>query len=540
MISVLLLQLVLLIGVALTIVRLGDAQDEIVRSQEQAANSRALASDLRQSSDDLTRFARTFVVTGEKKFLRYFDMVLAIRNGELVRPVGYGGHYWDAVVAGDFSEPTETEGAVSLRERMETADFSSAEFALLEAAQARSDALVALEEQAFAAMDRYFLSGEEKLRAEALELLHGDQYHARKAAIMAPIGSFTDEVEVRVTSRLDEANADAARYRTILMALTFAMFLVLTGASWLIQRRVVQRVGVLAAAARDIEAGELGVRSGVRGGDELGQLGSAFDAMVDELGGALGSARLDSERSRSLLDALVRSNPDGVIEVNVESGSVRSFNPAAHAMLGKSLVPEMSFAEVLASNESHASSRIQDIAAAGAAAQLDLRGTGDEVVHAEVRAMIVEDEGESIAVLVARDIGEWRRELDARHEEVLRLSSPVIELDDDVLLVPVVGELTSERALKLSHSVLEEIGARGAQFCIVDISGITSMDADVANHLLDVMAAARLMGCATVLSGVTPRTVEAMHAADVSWGGVRTVASLRQAVSYVLASKTEA
>ena len=58
-----------------------------------------LADELRQSSDDLTRMARTYVVTGDPVYEEYFRRILAIRNGEAPRPEGYDGIYWDFVVA---------------------------------------------------------------------------------------------------------------------------------------------------------------------------------------------------------------------------------------------------------------------------------------------------------------------------------------------------------------------------------------------------------------------------------------------------------
>jgi anti-anti-sigma regulatory factor/CHASE3 domain sensor protein len=532
MTSVLVLQLLLLAGVGVVLVRLGNAQDTIVSSQEQAVASRALAAELRQSSDDLTRFARTFVVTGDQRYLRYFNMVLAIRNGELARPSEYDGPYWDAVIAGSLPEPTGTAGAVSLRQRMEAVGFTQQELGLLETAQERSDALVALEERAFALMERYLRAGDTAARESALELMHGPDYHASKESIMAPIGEFEDVVDSRATRRLHEANSGAARYRIFLLVLTSGMFLLLLGATWATHHRILRRAGALASAARDIQTGKLGVRSGVSGDDELGELGHAFDAMVDELGGALGSAQLDSARSKSILDALVRSNPDGVIEVNAETGLIRSFNPAARTMLGEVLAPGEPFDTLFDSRKAGYDS-LEDLASRGIVEELDLRGPHGETVRVEMRVMIVEDGDERIAVLAARDLGKWKRELDARYDEILQLSAPVIELETGVLLVPVVGNLTSQRATKLRRSVLEAIEARSARYCVIDIRGITSMDADVGSHLVRVVSAAQLMGCTPVLSGLTPETVQRMYDSDVSWERVVTVGSLRQAVAWV-------
>jgi anti-anti-sigma regulatory factor len=136
-------------------------------------------------------------------------------------------------------------------------------------------------------------------------------------------------------------------------------------------------------------------------------------------------------------------------------------------------------------------------------------------------------------LLVIRDISKWKREIDTRYEEILRLSSPVIALDEGVLLVPIVGELTSQRAAHLTSAVLDAVQRRESHSCIIDIRGITSMDGDVGVHLVRIVAASELMGCTTILSGLSPEIVQRICAADLSLERVRTVGSLKQAVELV-------
>jgi len=89
--------ILLLLGNAL-LSRQKDA--ELGEAELQKHYSYQLADELRQSSDDLTRMARTYAVTGNKKYEKFFNRVLRIRNGEVARPENYDQIYWD-LVTGD-------------------------------------------------------------------------------------------------------------------------------------------------------------------------------------------------------------------------------------------------------------------------------------------------------------------------------------------------------------------------------------------------------------------------------------------------------
>jgi hypothetical protein len=76
-----------------------DTEGDIVRAEARRYSSYKLADELRQSSDDLTRMARLYVVTGDARYRSHFDRILAIRDGRAPRPLDYGNVYWDFAVA---------------------------------------------------------------------------------------------------------------------------------------------------------------------------------------------------------------------------------------------------------------------------------------------------------------------------------------------------------------------------------------------------------------------------------------------------------
>ena len=161
------------------------------------------ADELRQSSDDLTRMARAYVVTGDPKFEQYYWDILAIRNGERERPYKYERSYWDLVLGDPGFEPTPGAGR-SLRSQLEQLGVPAAELAKLDEAETRSNELVERERRALNAMkgstqgstDSHYVKSEPDPEF-ARRLLHDENYHIAKAGIMRSLNEFYDLIDQR-------------------------------------------------------------------------------------------------------------------------------------------------------------------------------------------------------------------------------------------------------------------------------------------------------------------------------------------------------
>jgi methyl-accepting chemotaxis protein len=129
--------------VGLSIYQTHHANQAIQDAQERRLQSSRLADELRQSSDDLTRLARTYVVTGDPKWEKQYFEVLDIRNGKTPRPDHYDRIYWDFRAADE--RPAGGGQVVALQTLMKNAGISDAEFDKLKQAQANSDDLVRTE-----------------------------------------------------------------------------------------------------------------------------------------------------------------------------------------------------------------------------------------------------------------------------------------------------------------------------------------------------------------------------------------------------------
>lgn len=186
------------------------AEAAIAESWAQRDKAHVLAHELRQSSDDLTRMARTYAATGDERYRRYFDEILDIRNGEAPRPEDYHLVYWDLVTAAgvDADRPRPAGAPVALRTLMRDAGFTPDELALLAESESESNALTELEDRAFA------FAREGDLTA-AQQLLHSNEYHQAKGQIMLPIQRVIQAMERRTATGIEELAArqhDLNRY----------------------------------------------------------------------------------------------------------------------------------------------------------------------------------------------------------------------------------------------------------------------------------------------------------------------------------------
>jgi rsbT co-antagonist protein RsbR len=95
-----------------------------------------------------------------------------------------------------------------------------------------------------------------------------------------------------------------------------------------------------------------------------------------------------------------------------------------------------------------------------------------------------------------------------QQEELLELSTPVIQLWDAVLALPLIGTLDSARTQTVMENLLERIVSSGAEVAIIDITGVPTVDTLVAQHLIKTVSAARLMGADCIISGIRPQIAQ--------------------------------
>lgn len=200
------------------------SEKAIDRANESRIESLLLARELRRSSEDLTHMVRTYVVTGDQVYKQQYQEILDIRDGKKPRPLDYGDLYWALVIPG--TQPQQNSGqAIALLDLVRKVGVTDKEFAELQEAKAKSDALTDIEHAAMRLVESTNPPSDIN-RLKASEMLFDATYHQAKADIMKPIGEFYQ--------MLDKRTLETVRYyedMAMLMRLVFVAFgLLLIGA----------------------------------------------------------------------------------------------------------------------------------------------------------------------------------------------------------------------------------------------------------------------------------------------------------------------
>ena len=121
-----------------------------------------------------------------------------------------------------------------------------------------------------------------------------------------------------------------------------------------------------------------------------------------------------------------------------------------------------------------------------------------------------------------------------QQEEMLELSTPVVQLWDGVVALPLIGTLDSSRTSVVMESLLQTIVQTRSEIAIIDITGVPTVDTQVAQHLLKTVAAARLMGADCIISGIRPQIAQTMVHLQIDLSTVTTKATMAEALRTAL------
>ncbi len=121
-----------------------------------------------------------------------------------------------------------------------------------------------------------------------------------------------------------------------------------------------------------------------------------------------------------------------------------------------------------------------------------------------------------------------------QQQELMELSTPVVQLWDEILALPLIGTLDSERTQVVMENLLENIVSTGSSIAIIDITGVPLVDTLVAQHLLKTVAAARLMGADCIISGIRPQIAQTIVHLGVDLANVVSKATLADAFAIAL------
>jgi rsbT co-antagonist protein RsbR len=125
-------------------------------------------------------------------------------------------------------------------------------------------------------------------------------------------------------------------------------------------------------------------------------------------------------------------------------------------------------------------------------------------------------------------IAQREKVIRAQQDEIRELSTPVLRVRDRLLVVPIIGLMDSGRAYQLTDQVLRSIRAHRAKVVVLDITGVPTVDSAVANHLIQTVQAARLLGARSIVTGVSPDIAQTLVRIGVDVAKLHTLGDLQE------------
>jgi rsbT co-antagonist protein RsbR len=257
---------------------------------------------------------------------------------------------------------------------------------------------------------------------------------------------------------------------------------------------------------------------------------------------------------RGLLNSLLNTIPDHIYFKDEKSRFIKVSKSLAEWFNAKSVDGLMGKTDFDFFTEEHARPAFEDeqeIMRTGK----PLEGKVEKETHPDGRVTWVsttkvpryDNKGNIIGITgVSRDVTEkklWEEErekkLEAQKEELMELSTPVIDVWEGVLTVPILGSLDSERASRVSEALLTEIVEKRAGVAIIDISGISAVDSAVADRLIRTAKAVRLVGAEAILTGVGVEIAQTIADLGIDMGSLKTMATLKDGLRYIISQKKE-
>ncbi len=124
-------------------------------------------------------------------------------------------------------------------------------------------------------------------------------------------------------------------------------------------------------------------------------------------------------------------------------------------------------------------------------------------------------------------VAERERVIREQQEAIRELSTPVLQFRDRLLILPIIGMLDAQRARQLTEQLLGAIQQNRAKAVVIDITGVATIDISVANHLVETVEAARLMGASAIITGVSSKIAQTLVDLGVDLGMMKTVGDLQ-------------
>ena len=155
-----------------------------------------------------------------------------------------------------------------------------------------------------------------------------------------------------------------------------------------------------------------------------------------------------------------------------------------------------------------------------------LRDEDGEIIGAVIEGKPITEQKE-----LEKKLRKAIEKLKASQEELM---TPVVQVWENILALPIIGIVDSYRAQKTMETLLDKIVETQSEMVIIDITGVASMDTEVANHLVKTVKAASLLGCTCVITGIRPEVAQIMIHLGINFGELITKRDMQEGLKYCL------
>ncbi len=416
------------------------SEKQVDRANDLRHTSILLADELRQSSDDLTRMARTYVITGDPRYKQAYHAILEIRDGVRPSPADYQYVFWDTVLAQGGYPALPTGPGKALLARMEEAGLTPDERALLASAKGQSDQLTGTEALAMALIEEHHVDAVPKAwQSGAIELLHDAHYHAAKAAIMAPINAFEMRLDARTQGQVMAALQRAMVLRWCLGVAALGLVLQLVRISRMLKTTLGVAPEVLFAHMARLGRGEMDAEIPVPPGAHDSVLGwlAKTHAGLRTIEAERNLALQRSAQSEAYLRTLIEAEPECIKLVDAQ-GRLLQMNAAGLAMIEADRFEQVANQDVptlIAPEHRAAFTRLHNQVLQGHPGMLEFEIVGLKGGRRwlETHAVPFLHDGQPVQLAVTRDITE--RKASEQERQKLAFYDPVTQLPNRRLLL---------------------------------------------------------------------------------------------------------
>lgn len=247
-----------------------------------------------------------------------------------------------------------------------------------------------------------------------------------------------------------------------------------------------------------------------------------------------------SSLSQEMLQSLLDNAPNMIIVVS-RDGTIQYINRTVNGFDGGDVVGTNQFDYINEEYKEVVRETIEQVFSTGKPGQYVIEGTGADGGISWYSTFVgpIKNNGEVVAVsLFVTDISDRKkaeedlkktqeRLLSQQSQAILELSTPVIQIWDEILVLPLIGTVDTARAQQIIENLLDSIVTSQASVAIIDITGVPVVDTKVADHFIKTIEAAKMLGTEVILTGVSPYNALTLVKMGVDLGRITTKGTLQ-------------